>query len=230
MDSSQYDLTSAEAHVKNRIKTPPSAQATTNKERTKRPDKTTVGQARPISSKSRNIDSTASTEKKVPNASVTAKSEEAAVTEKTRGNPAVNVTDTGKANLVTRSTSKKSGESQSTISRARKTASTQNASSLSSQHAAQASSTPERLKQQRTTRKASTTYSDTKEKKTKDGKGAVGKKSLSVSGEMRDELIALLAYRRAERRGFAPGNEEEDWLEAESEIDLLIARLGELFS
>jgi len=31
-------------------------------------------------------------------------------------------------------------------------------------------------------------------------------------------LVALAAYYRAERRGFAPGGEVEDWLEAEREV------------
>lgn len=31
--------------------------------------------------------------------------------------------------------------------------------------------------------------------------------------------IAIAAYYRAERRGFAPGHEVEDWLEAEREVD-----------
>ena len=35
----------------------------------------------------------------------------------------------------------------------------------------------------------------------------------------RHERIALAAYRRAEARGFAPGNEVEDWLGAEREVD-----------
>jgi hypothetical protein len=34
----------------------------------------------------------------------------------------------------------------------------------------------------------------------------------------RQRRIAQAAYYRAERRGFAPGYEEEDWLEAEKEI------------
>ena len=38
------------------------------------------------------------------------------------------------------------------------------------------------------------------------------------------ELIAIAAYYRAERRGFAPGGETEDWLEAEREV---AARLDE---
>ena len=35
----------------------------------------------------------------------------------------------------------------------------------------------------------------------------------------REALIAIAAYYRAERRGFLPGHEQEDWLAAEREID-----------
>jgi hypothetical protein len=35
----------------------------------------------------------------------------------------------------------------------------------------------------------------------------------------REALIAELAYFRALRRGFEPGHELEDWLEAEAEFD-----------
>jgi hypothetical protein len=35
----------------------------------------------------------------------------------------------------------------------------------------------------------------------------------------RHQRICELAYRRAEQRGFAPGNEIEDWLDAEREVD-----------
>ncbi len=35
----------------------------------------------------------------------------------------------------------------------------------------------------------------------------------------RAALIAELAYLRAERRGFSPGHELEDWLAAEAEVD-----------
>lgn len=37
--------------------------------------------------------------------------------------------------------------------------------------------------------------------------------------DSREARIAEAAYWRAERRGFAPGGEMEDWLEAEKEID-----------
>ncbi|MGF1613915.1 MAG: DUF2934 domain-containing protein [Gammaproteobacteria bacterium] len=39
-----------------------------------------------------------------------------------------------------------------------------------------------------------------------------------VGGETRRQLIELAAYYRAERRGFAPGGELQDWLEAEGEV------------
>lgn len=39
----------------------------------------------------------------------------------------------------------------------------------------------------------------------------------------REEEIAHAAYLRAERRGFTPGLELEDWLEAEREIDGLLS-------
>lgn len=37
--------------------------------------------------------------------------------------------------------------------------------------------------------------------------------------EQRAALIAEAAYYRAERRGFEPGHETDDWLAAEAEID-----------
>jgi hypothetical protein len=39
----------------------------------------------------------------------------------------------------------------------------------------------------------------------------------------REALIAEAAYSRAQRRGFEPGHEEEDWLAAEAEIDKLLS-------
>ena len=46
----------------------------------------------------------------------------------------------------------------------------------------------------------------------------------SVTPEGRRGMIAEAAYLRAERRGFAPGSEVEDWLTAEREIDALLSR------
>jgi Protein of unknown function (DUF2934) len=43
-----------------------------------------------------------------------------------------------------------------------------------------------------------------------------------LTPERRHALIAESAYLRAERRGFAPGHETEDWLAAEAEVDALL--------
>jgi hypothetical protein len=40
-----------------------------------------------------------------------------------------------------------------------------------------------------------------------------------IDPEQRRAMIAQVAYFRAERRGFVPGYEAEDWLAAESEVD-----------
>ena len=47
-------------------------------------------------------------------------------------------------------------------------------------------------------------------------------RGVAVSPEARHAMIAEAAYLRAERRGFAPGREMEDWLAAEKEIDALL--------
>jgi hypothetical protein len=49
-----------------------------------------------------------------------------------------------------------------------------------------------------------------------------------VGPEQRSALIAEAAFFRAEKRGFSPGNEVEDWLAAESEVDakLMSAKSG----
>jgi hypothetical protein len=46
---------------------------------------------------------------------------------------------------------------------------------------------------------------------------------IGVSVDARREMIAKAAYLRAERRGFVPGSEEEDWLAAEKEVDALLS-------
>ena len=51
--------------------------------------------------------------------------------------------------------------------------------------------------------------------------------TVTVSEDVRRGMIAEGAYLRAERRGFAPGHEEEDWIAAEAEVDALLkARHG----
>jgi hypothetical protein len=44
-----------------------------------------------------------------------------------------------------------------------------------------------------------------------------------VNEAARRQLIAEAAYYRAERRGFAPGGELEDWLGAEASVDLSLS-------
>ena len=58
--------------------------------------------------------------------------------------------------------------------------------------------------------------------------GARAKKSSGIPLEQRRHYVEMAAYYIAERRGFAPGNPLEDWVQAEAEIDRLLAegRLG----
>lgn len=44
----------------------------------------------------------------------------------------------------------------------------------------------------------------------------------SFGDSPREQMIAEAAYFRAEQRGFAPGNEMSDWLEAESDIERVL--------
>jgi hypothetical protein len=50
-----------------------------------------------------------------------------------------------------------------------------------------------------------------------------------IDQELRRGMIAQAAYYRAERRGFDPGHEADDWLAAESEVDaaLMLGALPE---
>ena len=47
--------------------------------------------------------------------------------------------------------------------------------------------------------------------------------SIDITPEERWKMIAVAAYHKAEKRGFAPGYELEDWTEAEKEIDKLLS-------
>jgi hypothetical protein len=46
-----------------------------------------------------------------------------------------------------------------------------------------------------------------------------GNSSSLISPEQRTSLVARSAYLRAEKRGFAPGADWEDWFAAEAEVD-----------
>ena len=49
-------------------------------------------------------------------------------------------------------------------------------------------------------------------------------KNSSVTPEQRYKMIAEAAYFRAEKRGFTGGNVANDWLDAEAEIDRILAQ------
>ena len=55
-------------------------------------------------------------------------------------------------------------------------------------------------------------------------KAAAEKPSPPMSDEELQRLVAEAAYFRAQRRGFAPGYELQDWVEAEAEVKRLIGR------
>ena len=48
----------------------------------------------------------------------------------------------------------------------------------------------------------------------------------ALSAAQREQMVRTAAYFRAERRGFAPGNEWDDWLSAEAEVGSLPAQNG----
>ena len=56
--------------------------------------------------------------------------------------------------------------------------------------------------------------------------GSVKAASTEVSIEERHQLIAEAAYFHAEKRSFAPGQEMEDWLKAEAEIEMRFSQIG----
>jgi hypothetical protein len=49
---------------------------------------------------------------------------------------------------------------------------------------------------------------------------------IGISPRERHEMIAVAAYFRAERRGFAPGGEFRDWWEATVAIDRMLERMS----
>ena len=48
--------------------------------------------------------------------------------------------------------------------------------------------------------------------------GLLNDLSGSIDEDEFREMVAINAYYRAEKRGFKPGNEMDDWLEAEKDI------------
>ena len=66
-------------------------------------------------------------------------------------------------------------------------------------------------------KKAASQSSARSESTTKPSPGPV-----NISAEERWRMVATAAYHRAEKRGFQPGHEVEDWLAAEREIDAVL--------
>ena len=62
----------------------------------------------------------------------------------------------------------------------------------------------------------------TAKKKNNTNKSASSKKINSVSLVERERMVAVVAYYKAENRGFVSGNENLDWLEAEKEVDAIL--------
>ena len=50
-------------------------------------------------------------------------------------------------------------------------------------------------------------------------------KSSQVSARERYEMIATMAYYRAEQRSFAPGHDQQDWYECERIVDEMLGRI-----
>jgi hypothetical protein len=75
----------------------------------------------------------------------------------------------------------------------------------------------------KTSAQKTTSASTTKKKTTRTSK--TNKSSAArfeINAEERWRMIANSAYLKAEARGFAPGHETEDWLQAEKEVDALL--------
>ena len=70
--------------------------------------------------------------------------------------------------------------------------------------------------------RAKSTASRSSAKKPAAGAAAKTPVAVPVSEDVRRGMIAEGAFLRAERRGFAPGHEAQDWLDAEAEVDALL--------
>lgn len=55
--------------------------------------------------------------------------------------------------------------------------------------------------------------------------GPTSERGMEVSPEERHEMVAVAAYFCAERRGFLPGHERADWLQAAAVIDAMLANM-----
>ena len=73
-----------------------------------------------------------------------------------------------------------------------------------------------------TASKKSVVKKSTIKKKSNTSKADKSNVDLNISSEERQHMIAEAAYRRAEKRGFITGGENQDWFDAEKEIDAML--------
>jgi hypothetical protein len=78
--------------------------------------------------------------------------------------------------------------------------------------------TAKKTSAQKTTAATTTKKKTTRTSTTKKSSAA----RFEINAEERWRMIANSAYLKAEARGFAPGYETEDWLQAEKEVDALL--------
>lgn len=57
----------------------------------------------------------------------------------------------------------------------------------------------------------------------KPDKSSSSRSGINISSEERWRMIAVAAYHKAEKRGFVSGDENQDWLDAEKEVDEVLA-------
>ncbi|MBI5507998.1 MAG: DUF2934 domain-containing protein [Deltaproteobacteria bacterium] len=55
-----------------------------------------------------------------------------------------------------------------------------------------------------------------------------GPRNRAVTAAQRSSMIQAAAYLRAEKRGFRDGDPMQDWLDAEREVDAILAKDGRL--
>ena len=57
------------------------------------------------------------------------------------------------------------------------------------------------------------------------GEGRIARTGIEVAPDERHEMISVAAYYLAERRGFVPGHELQDWKLATAAIDRMLASM-----
>ena len=87
---------------------------------------------------------------------------------------------------------------------------------------------PERLKMIEAALKEKAPQQPAPKERPLEEKGVSLQNLARVSAEQRLAMIREAAYFKAEARNFAPGNDDQDWADAEREIDELLAKARSL--